>query len=326
MVETMKKYMGIALAVLTGLLVSMGSAMAFPDKPVRIIVPWPAGGGADYAARAFGKELSELWKQSVVVENLGGAGSIIGAEKAARSAPDGYTLMLTINGTITSNRFLYKSLPYDPDRSFMPVSLLMQSGQLILVNSSVKATSMKELIEQARRSPGSISYASYGNGTQPHLLFELMKKREKLDILHVPYKGLAPAMTAVMSNEVQMTVVSPSSATAALSSGRTKPVAIGSTKRAGIMPNVQTVAEAGYPYMEATIWFGLFAPKGTPQAIVDKVQKDIATVVKKSEFAKTLEERGFDVVASTPAQFTKVIHDETARIAEMAEAANVKPE
>ncbi|TEA77780.1 tripartite tricarboxylate transporter substrate binding protein [Allopusillimonas ginsengisoli] len=324
--ETMKKPLQILLALAAGLLIVAGSAMAYPDKPVRIIVPWPAGGGADYVARALGKELSALWKQSVIVENVGGAGSIIGAEKAARSAPDGYTVMLTINGTITSNRFLYKTLPYDPDKSFIPVSMLVQSGQLILVNSAVKAKSMEELVDQIRSHPNSMSYASYGKGTQPNLLFELLKKRENIDILHVPYKGLAPALTAVMANEVQMTVVSPSSATGALNSGRAKPVAIGSESRSSIMPDVPTVKEAGFPYMAATIWFGLFAPAGTPASIVDRLQNDISTVIRKPDFSKSLEERGFDVVASNSTEFSEIIQEETARTAEMADAANVRPE
>lgn len=322
----MKSILLKLLAISAGLLIGSTSAAAYPDKPVRIIVPWPAGGGADYVARAFGKELSDLWKQSVIIENVGGAGSVIGAERAARAAPDGYTLMLTINGTITSNRFLYKSLPYDPDKSFVPVSQLVQSGQLILVSSAVQANSMKELVEQIRKSPNSMSYASYGNGTQPNLLFELMKKREGIDILHVPYKGLAPALTAVMANEVQMTVVSPSSATGALNSGRAKPIAIGSASRSSALPDVPTVSEANFPYMAATIWFGLFSPAGTPPEIVQKLQSDIATVVRQPAFAKSLEERGFDIVASDSAQFVKVIQEETARTAEMAEAANIKPE
>jgi tripartite-type tricarboxylate transporter receptor subunit TctC len=323
---TMKNNLLKSALLAVGLMLGSAQALAYPDKPVRIIVPWPAGGGADYIGRTFGKELSDIWKQPVVVDNVGGAGSIVGAERAARAAPDGYTFMVTINGTITSNRFLYKTMPYDPDRSFMPISLLVQSGQLILVNNSLKANTLKEFVEYVRNKPGGVSYASYGSGTQPHLLFELLKKRENIDMLHVPYKGLAPALTGVMSNEVQLTIVSPSSAAAALGSGRTKAIAIGSNTRAHVMPKIPTVAESGFPYLNATIWFGMFAPAGTPQAVIDKVQKDIATVVKRPEFAKALEERGFDIVASTPAQFTKVIQEEVARTAEMAEAANVKPE
>jgi len=301
-------------------------AQTFPSKPVRLIVPWPAGGGADFVARTYGKELSELWKQPVLVENISGAGSSVGAERAARAAPDGYTLMVTINGTVTSNRFLYKSLPYDPDRSFAPISLMVQSGQLILASSTVQATNLKELVNEARRKPGSLAYASYGRGTQPHLLFELLKKREKVDLLHVPYKGLAPALTSLMSSEAQLTIVSPSSATAAMASGRTKPLAIGSLKRSPMLPNVPTAVEAGFPYLSSSIWFGIFAPAGTPAAVIEKVQRDLVQVSQEAEFSKSLSERGFEVVASTPAQFMKVIHDEIAQTAEMVEAANVKPE
>jgi len=314
--------------ILLSCLVGPGVALAqnYPDKPVRLVVPWPAGGGADYVARAYAKELSDLWKQPIVIDNVAGAGSIVGAERAARATPDGYTLMLTINGTITSNRFLYKKLPYDPDRSFIPVSLMVQSGQLILASAGVQANSLRELVEEARRKPGSIAYASYGSGTQPHLLFEILKKRENIDLLHVPYKGLAPALSSLMANEAQLTIVSPSSATAALSSGRTKALAIGSSKRAAVLPNIPTVDEAGFPYLNAAIWFGLFAPAGTPQAIVDKLQKDVAQISRKREFTAAMEERGFDVVASTAAQFQKVIRDETVRVGDMAEAAKVKPE
>lgn len=320
-----RKFLKLGFLLATAIGVA-AQAQTFPDKPVRLIVPWPAGGGADYVARTYGKELSELWKQPVVVENIGGAGSIVGAERAARAAPDGYTLMVTINGTITSNRFLYKSLSYDPDRSFAPISLMVQSGQLILASSAVQANNLKELVEEARRKPDSLAYASYGSGTQPHLLFELLKKREKADLLHVPYKGLAPALTSLMSNEAQLTIVSPSSATAAIASGRTKPLAIGSLKRSSMLPNVPTAVEAGFPYLSSSIWFGMFAPASTPPAVINKIQRDIAHVSQKADFSKVLSERGFEVVASTPAQFVKVIHDEVSQVAEMVEAANVKPE
>ncbi len=317
----------LTLMVLAGVAASgLAQAQNWPDKPVRLIVPWPPGGGADFIARTYGKKLSEMWKQPVVIENVAGAGSIVGAERVARAAPDGNTLMLTINGTITGNRFLYKSLPYDPDRSFVPVSLVVQSGQLILASSELKANSLKELVDEARKTGKNISYASYGKGTQPHLLFELLKKREHVDLLHVPYKGLAPVLTALMSNEAQLTIVSPSSASAALATGRVKPLAIGSTKRAAVLPKVPTVEESGFPYLQSAIWFGLFAPAGTPAAVVDKLQRDIAKISHDRAFAAGLEERGFDVVASTPTQFQAVIRDETTQTREMAEAAKIQPD
>lgn len=322
----MKRTFLQALMLALGVAAGVVHAQSFPDKPVRIVVPWPPGGGADYVARTYAKELSDLWNQTVVVDNVSGAGSILGAERVARAEPDGYTLMLTINGTITSNRFLYKSLPYDPDRSFVPVSLLVQSGQLILASSAIRANSLKELVDEARKNPTGFAYASYGNGTQPHLLFELLKKREKVELLHVPYKGLAPALTAVMGNEAQLTIVSPSSASAALSSGRAKALAIGSSTRAAGLPNVPTVEEAGFPYLKSTVWFGLFAPANTPASVVGKLQKDVEKVSRKRAFAANMEERGFDVVASTSEQFQKLIREETAQVAEMVEVAKVRPE
>lgn len=322
----MSKIMRVLVALCMSLGIAGVGAQAFPSKPVRIIVPWPVGGGADYVARAFGAELAKVWGQPVVVDNIGGAGSIIGAERVTKAAPDGHTLMLTINGTIVGNRFLYKQLPYDSDRGFMPISLLVQSGQLILASADLKAKSLREIVDLARRESGKIAYASYGRGTQPHLLFEVLGKREKLSFLHVPYKGLAPALTAVMAGEVQLTVVSPSSADAAMKSGRVKPIAIGSDTRAKTLPDVPTVTESGFPFLRSSIWFGLFAPPGTPTALIERIHADISNVAKDAEFAKRLTDRGLDVVAAGPSQFAALIKDEVERTAEAVEAAGIVPE
>jgi len=184
-------------------------AQSFPAKPVRIVVPYPAGGSTDVIARALARELSTLWAQPVVVENISGAGSIIGAEKVATASPDGHTLLLTIDPTVVHNRFLYKKLPYDPDKSLIPVTMIARSGQFVIVHPSVTANNLRELVELARRTPGKIAYASYGIGTQTHLLFETLGKREGVQFLHVPYKGVAPATAAAVSGEVQASVQSP---------------------------------------------------------------------------------------------------------------------
>ena len=320
---TLLRVFTVAAAVLWA---GFAAAQSFPAKPVKIVVPWPTGGGADYVARTFGNELSKVWGQPVIVENLAGAGSIVGASRVAQSPPDGYTLMLTINGTLVGNRFLYKQLAYDPDRSFVPVSLLVQSGQLILASSALPVSSMRELVEYAKREPEKVAYASYGLGTQPHLSFEIMNKRENIKMLHVPYKGLAPAISSVMGNDVQLTIVSPSSATAAIQSGRAKAIAIGSDTRGSTLPDVPTVAESGFPYMRSTIWFGLFAPAGTPSSIVDKIQGDIVRVTSNAGFSKGLSDRGFDVMASDGTKLSAMIKEEVGRTAEMVEAAGVKPE
>ena len=298
----------------------------YPDRTVKFIVPWPAGGGADFMARTFGKELSALWGQPVIFENVGGAGSIIGAERAATATPDGYTLMLTINGTVVSNRFMYKKLPYDPDKDLVPVSLLVKNGMLILSPASLQASNLRELVELARREPEKVVFASYGNGTQPHLLFETMNKRESIRLLHVPYRGLAPAVTAVTAGEAQLTLVTRSSAEGAMATGRVKALAIGSDKRDPKLPEVPTVREAGYPYLEAPVWFGVFAPAGTPPELAQRIQQDIAKVLRQPKHAADQTARGFELVGSTPAEFAAFIKQEVATTAEMVEAAGVKPE
>jgi tripartite-type tricarboxylate transporter receptor subunit TctC len=184
-------------------------AQTFPSKPVRIVVPYPAGGSTDVLARALANELTQVWRQPVVVENIGGAGSIIGTERVAVSAPDGHTLLFTIDPTVVANRFLYNKLPYDPDKSLTPISMIARSGQFIIVHPSFPANTLRELVEVVRRSPGKIAYSSYGLGAHPHLVLETIAKREGLKFLHVPYKGIAPSTAAVVAGEVQLSIGSP---------------------------------------------------------------------------------------------------------------------
>lgn len=316
-----------AFAILLGLaLTGMAHAQKFPDRTVRFIVPWPAGGGADYVARTFASELSKVWGQAVIVENVTGAGSMVGAGRVANAAPDGYTLMMTTNGTVIANRFLYRQLPYDPDHSFVPVTMLVQSGQLVVVNADLPVSDIRALVELARKQPERVTYGSYGLGTQPHLTFETLNKRENVKLLHVPYKGLAPILTDLMSGVVNLTLVSPSSAAGAIKTGRVRPIAIGSDARSPLLPDVPTVSEAGYPYLFSTIWFGLFAPAGTPGGIVEKIHEDVVKITQHADFSKGLTDRGFDVVASDPAKFVASIKEEVERTREMVVTAGVRPE
>ena len=223
--------------------------------------------------RALASELGKLWGQSVVVENPAGANSIVGAEKVATAAPDGYTLMMTIDTTTVSARFLYK-LPYDPDKSFTPITMVARSGQFVIVNPSFPANNLRELIEYARRNPGKVAYASYGLGTQPHLFFETLAKREGVSFLHVPYKGVAPCVTATVAGEVQATVSSPAASGAQVKAGKARAIAIGGGQRTHLFPNVPTIAESGYPYAAAIIWFGLFGPGGMNPQLVDRIYRD----------------------------------------------------
>lgn len=307
-----------------------GAALAqasFPSRLVRIIVPFPPGGGVDILIRAVAAELSTQWGQPVIIENKAGAGTLIGADTVARAPADGHTLLATVNQTVTTNRYLYKNLPYDPDRSFAPVTEMVESEQLIVAHSSVPAANLKEFVALAKRNPSKYAYGSYGNGTQPHLVFALMNKREKTDLAHIPYKGVAQLMMAVAAGEVAISTGSGSVAGSLIQGGKMKALAITSKQRSPLYPDVPTAQEQGYGYMNAAIWYGLFAPAGTPQAVVDKISNDVRAILRNPQFAeRNATSRNLRVVASTPQQFQAAIHEEAAAMGEMVKAAEVKPE
>ena len=325
-----KRLLSVALAaVFCSLFAVPASAQQFPTKPVRMLIPWPAGGSTDTLGRALAKELSAVWKQPVLVENPAGAGSIIGAEKVANAEPDGHTLMVTIDTTTVHNRFLYKKLPYDPDpgKSFAPITMLAKSGQFVIANPSFPAKNLREMIEQARKNPGKVAYASYGMGSQPHLLFETIAKHEGVKFLHVPYRGVAPSIAATVSGEVILTASSPAASGAMVRAGRVKPLAIGGAKRASRFPDVPTIAEQGFPYAAAQIWFGLFAPGRTSSQLVEKIYRDAIAVAKQPEFVeKYISAFSLDLVANTPAEFSDDIRSDAKIVAEMVKSAGVKAE
>lgn len=299
---------------------------AFPGKPVTFIVPLAAGGGTDILARKLAKDLGPIWGHPVVVENVSGASSIIGAQRVARVTPDGYTLLVTTNGAIVGNRYLFKSLPYDPDKDFVPVAQLADIDMVLLANKSLAANNLRELVAQAKREPGQITYASYGNGSQPHLLMELFNKREGIQITHVPYKGLGPALTSVMAGETQLTLTGRGSGEAAIRSGKTKVINYNADKRDPQYPEVPTSAESGYPYFRVATWHGVFAPRGTPKEVVDKIHRDVMTVLNQPEFQEDMAKRGYALPVRSPEEFARVIQEEVKATGEMVKAAGLKPE
>lgn len=305
---------------------AQSGAPTFPDKPVTFVVPWSAGGGTDNVARKYARQLEAIWKQPVIVENVPGASSIIGAQRVAKAHPDGYTLMLTTNGTITGNRFLFKTLPYDPDKDFAPITQITDIDMVIIARSGLPVRNLKELVELARKEPGKVSFASYGKGSQPELLFGLFAKREKLDLLHVPYKGVAPAIAAVMGGETDLTLTGRGTGTAAITSGKVKVLTYMSDARDPAHPDVPTSADSGFPYVRVPTWHGLFAPAGTPVAVIDKIQRDVAKVAANPEFSREMAGLGYRLPANTPKEFAQVIRDEVKLTAEMVEAAGLKPE
>jgi tripartite-type tricarboxylate transporter receptor subunit TctC len=308
-------------------IVTTAAAQQFPVRPVRFIIPFPPGGGIDVLTRAMAADLTAKWGQPVIIDNRPGAGSNIGADAVAKSTPDGYTLLATVNQTFTSNRFLYKALPYDPDRGFVPITLMIQSEQFLLAHSAVPAKDLRELVSLVKAQPGKLTYGSFGTGSQPLLIYETLNKREGLDLLHVPYKGIAPTLLALTAGEVNLTVASFGVAGELIKAGRIRPLAIAGKRRDPKFPDVATTAELGYPYLQTSIWYGMFAPAGTAPSIVDKIGNEVRAILRTPAFAeKHIAARGFDLVASTPQELTAVIKEESAIVGEMIRAAGVQPE
>lgn len=325
----MRRFLTMTLTIATLCVLSVVSALAqaFPSRTVFIIVPYPAGGSTDVLARALANELGKVWNQPVMVENVAGASSIIGSGRVSKAAPDGHTLLLTIDPTVVSNRFLFKSLPYDPDTGLAPITMIARSGQMVLAHPSFPANSLREVVDAARGKPGAIAYASFGMGTTANLMFETIGKREGVQFLHVPYKGIMPNVAAVMSGEVQVTLASPATAGPMVKAGKIKALAIGGLKRSSIFPDLPTVAEAGYPYVDSVIWFGLFAPGGTGADLVQRIHRDVMGIVKRPEFIERfITAVGLDLVANTPAEFTEAIRADVKIIGEMVKAAGVQPQ
>ena len=283
-------------------------AQAWPSKPVKIVVPYPPGGGVDGLARPIAERLTQRWSQPVLVENKAGAATIIGAESVAKAPADGYTLLLTSESTITSNPHIYPKLPYDAVRELAPVTQLIGLPQMVVAHPSLPASSLRELVELAKAKPNTVNYGSYGSGSQPHLLFESLKAQTGAALTHVPYKGIAAAVTAVVAGEVQLTMAAASLARGQIQAGKMKAIAIARASRQSIMPDVPTLREAGFPDIDPQSWFGLFATGGTPREIVQKIQTDVAALFADAEFRERhMLQRGFDPVLSTPEDFAKFI-------------------
>ncbi len=316
----------IAAAFIALSLAATAQAQSFPVRPVRIVNPFPAGGGIDAVVRALGAELTAKWGQPVLIENRPGASGNIGAEAVARAAPDGYTLLATINQQFSANRYLYKNLGYDPDRSFAPITLMVRNDQFFLAHPSLRANDLREVVELARREPGKLSYGSFGIGSQPHLAFSLINRKQGTDLLHVPYKGIAPLMNAVTAGEVMLASGTVGVAGELMKAGKLKGLAIAGKQRSALFPAVPTTGELGFPELQVSIWFGLFAPGGTPQAIVDRIGDDARAILKSPAFIERHLASRYDVVASSAAELGAAIREETAAVAEMIKAAGVVAE
>src|SRR2546422_929966 len=304
--------MQLILGSLLSLCCFAAHAGPWPVKPVRIVVAYPPGGGIDILARSFADKLAAPWGQPVIVENKPGANTILAADLVAK-ATDGHTVLMTSEGTFSINPHMYAKLPYDAQRDFLPVTLLVLLQQLLVANPSLPANNLAELIALAKARPGSINYASYGSGSQPHLSGEMLKYKAGIDLVHVPYKGISLAVPAVMAGEVQLTFSGVASSIAHLKSGRLKPIAIGGAKRSPLLPEVPTFAELGYPEVETHAWFGLFLPAGAPREAVARLYQDTRKVLDEPEFRqKQLIEKGYEVVGSSPEEFSNYLKQDLA--------------
>lgn len=278
-------------------------------QAVKIVVPYAPGGGVDVLARVLAERLQQKWGRPVIVENKAGASTIIGTTAVTKALPDGQTLLLTSEATITSNPFLFAKLPYDPVRELTPISQLVSLPQMVIAHPSVTANSMAELVQQTKARPDGLAYASYGSGSLPHLLFEGLRNRTGIALTHVPYKGIAPAVSAVLSGEVQLSLAGVPAALAHIKAGTLKPLALARKSRLPALPQVPTLQELGYQDIDTReSWFGLFVTAGTPDKLVQKIAQDVAEIGADPQFRERhVLSRGFDPVFSTPEAFAQFI-------------------
>jgi len=288
-------------------------AQAYPTKPVTIIVPFAAGGTTDILARIIGQALTAELGQPVVVDNRAGAGGNIGGQAAAKAAPDGHTLFMGTVGTHAINASLYKKMPFDPVKDFAPLTRVANVPNLLVANPAQPYKSVKDLIAYAKANPGKVNFGSSGNGSSIHLSGELFKSLAKVDMQHVPYKGSAPAVTDLLGNQIGIMFDNMPSAIQHVRSGKLVPLAVTTAKRSPELPNVPTIAEAGVPGYEATSWFGMFAPAGTPAPVLAKLNAAIVKVLGQPDVKKKINEQGAEVYSETPEQFAAFIQAESVK-------------
>jgi tripartite-type tricarboxylate transporter receptor subunit TctC len=299
---------------------SIANAQTFPARSVVFVVPQAPGGATDVFARIMAQKLGARWGQQVVVENRAGAGGIPGTDAVAKAAPDGYTLLVTYEGSQAVNQSLYAKLPFDSVKDFQPVATLAVTPFFLVVGPKSDARDLKDFIATARARPGSMFYASSGNGSINHLLGEMLKSEAGINMVHVPYKGIAAAMADVMGGQVEAAFASVPSVLQNVRSGKLRALAVSSAKRNAAAPEVPSIAESGYPGFDVNPWWGILAPAGTPQAVVDKINADLAAALKTAEVQALFRKQGAETLASTPDAFTRLLEADVLKWAKVVKA------
>jgi len=298
-----------AAVLALALMLPAGTAWAYPDKPVRFIVPFAPGGGNDIIARMLGQKLGEGWGQQVVIDNRPGAGGNIAAETTARAAPDGHTIFqFNVANAIAVS--VYRKLAYDPIRDFAAITQLASSPFIVVVHPSVRAGNVREFIALAKSQPGKFNYASSGNGGSTHLITEMFKTMAGIEMTHIPYNGAAPGLIDLLGGQVQMMFAVPATATPHIKSGKLRALGVSSLKRSALVPELPTVAESGVPGFEGATWYGVVAPAQTPATVVTQLHRDIVRALRLPEVQDRLAAQGVEVVGSTPAEFAQFIRGE----------------
>ena len=315
---------GIALALSIAPPAVQGQTAPFPAKPVRLVVPFPPGGPLDVTGRAIAQKLGETWAQSVVVDNRPGAGGNIGADLVAKSPPDGYTVVMGALSTHAVNPSLYPSMPYDAVRDFAPITLVAVTPNVLVVNPALPVRSVQELVAYAKANPNKLSFGSGSNGSAGHLAGELFKVETGTDVVHVPYKGAAPAMQALLAGDTQFMFDNLASAMPQVKAGKLRALAVTTAKRTSLAPELPTMAEAGVPGFDIATWFGLLAPAGTPRDVIAKWNADVVRILDSAEMRERLRAQGAEPAPSSPAEFAAFIAAEQSKYARIVKASGAK--
>ncbi|MCE3000426.1 MAG: Bug family tripartite tricarboxylate transporter substrate binding protein [Betaproteobacteria bacterium] len=314
-----------AVTLLAALLPATALA-TYPDRPIRLMLPFPPGGPSDIVGRMFAQELGKSLGQQVVIDNRGGAAGNIACEIAKNAAPDGYTLLQGTVGTMSINPHLYKNLPYEPLRDFAPISLLTETPYLLVINPKVPANNVKELVALAKSQPGKLNFASGGVGTGNHFSGELFKSLAGIDIVHIPYKGSGVGQNDVLAGQVQMMFINLLPALPFVQQGRLRGLGVTSAKRSAAAPQIPTIAESGFPGYQSTSWHGFVAPAKTPAPIIKRLNAELVKITQQADVRQRMTGQGTDLIGSTPEEFRKMIQVESAKWANVIKSAGIKPE